>query len=179
MDVILTEDVLGLGEAGQLKSVAAGYARNYLIRRGLAIPATESARRQVASIERSALKRQSRERGTAEILADKISGKVLTFFVKVGEENRLYGSITSADIAEALQAEIGEEVDRRRIDLRRPIKTLGDHPVPIRLARDLIPEVVVIVRPEEEQGTAAVGAGKPEKVPQPEAPAAQPATAAE
>jgi large subunit ribosomal protein L9 len=173
MDVILTEDVIGLGEAGQIKSVAAGYARNYLIRRGLAIPATDSARRQVAAIQHTAVKRQSRERGTAEILADKVSGVTLTFYVKVGEENRLYGSITNADIAEALEKAIGEEVDRRRIELGRPIKTLGDHPVPIRLARDLIPEVIVSVRPEGQAGAPAAAA-EPEKTAQPPAPVAEP-----
>lgn len=173
MDVILTEDVIGLGEAGQIKSVAAGYARNYLIRRGLAIPATDSARRQVAAIERTALKRQSRERGTAEILADKVSGVTLTFHVKVGEENRLYGSITSADIAEALAEAIGEEVDRRRIELGRPIKTLGDHPVPIRLARDLVPEVIVYVKPEAQTGASAAAA-ETEETEQPPATTAEP-----
>jgi len=167
MNVILTQDVIGVGEAGQVKSVAAGYARNFLIRRGLAIPATDSARRQVAAIERTAVKRQSRERGTAEILADKIRDVTLTFFVKIGEENRLYGSITSADIADALAKVIGEEVDRRRIELGRPIKTLGDHPVPIRLARDLVPEVIVSVRPEGQTDSPAAAVAEVEKTPQP------------
>jgi large subunit ribosomal protein L9 len=157
MDVILTSDVLDLGEAGEIKSVADGYARNYLIPRGLAILATASARKQITEIESKADKRRSRERDAAERLADRISGVPLTFDVRVGEGDRLYGSITSADIAKALEEATGEDIDRRRIVLHRPIKTLGDHPVPIRLAKDLTPEVIVSVqRDEESQAEATV-----------------------
>lgn len=150
MDVILTQDVLGLGDAGEIKSVSDGYGRNFLIPRGLAILATESARKQVAEIRRTGEKQRAHERGEAEVLADKIRGLSLTFLVKVGEGDRLYGSITSSDIAEAIEKAAGEEIDRRRIVLARPIKTLGDHPVPIRLAKDLAPEVIVVVRDEAE-----------------------------
>ena len=153
MDVILTQDVLDVGEAGEIKSVANGYARNYLIPRGLAMLATPSARRQIVEIERTAAKGRDRERGTAEILAQKLSGLPLTFVVKVGEGDRLYGSITSADIAQAIEEAIREEVDRRRLALDRPIKTLGDHPVPVRLARDLAPEVIVTVKRDAEADT--------------------------
>ena len=153
MDVILTQDVLDLGEAGEIKSVADGYARNCLIPRGLAMPATKSARKQMVEIQRTGEKRQSSVRSSAELLAQKIGGLTLTFVVKVGEEDRLYGSITSTDIADAIEKASGEEVDRRRIILNRPIKTLGDHPVAIRLAKDLMPEVIVVVRPEEEPKT--------------------------
>ncbi|MBC8448343.1 MAG: 50S ribosomal protein L9 [Chloroflexi bacterium] len=153
MNVILTQDVPGLGSAGQIKRVADGYGRNYLIPQGLAVVATESARRQVANIQRTAERQQVRERSIAEVLADKISGLTLTFAVKVGEGDRLYGSITSSDIAEAIEAAMGEEVDRRRIVLERPIKTLGDHPVTFRLAADVTPEVIVVVKREEEEET--------------------------
>ena len=152
MDVILTQDVLDLGEAGEIKSVADGYARNYLIPRGLAMLATKSARKQMMEIQRTGEKRRSSVRSSAELLAEKIGGLTLTFVVKVGEADRLYGSITSTDIAEAIEKASGEEVDRRRIVLSRPIKTLGDHPVAIRLAKDLMPEVIVVVRPDEETG---------------------------
>lgn len=155
MNVILTQDVLGLGEAGEIKSVADGYARNYLIPRGLAMLATKSARKQMVEIQRTAEKRRSSVRSSMELLAQKIGGLTLTFVVKVGEEDRLYGSITSTDIAEAIEKASGEEVDRRRIVLNRPIKTLGDHPVAIRLAKDVMPEVIVVVRPEEEPETEA------------------------
>lgn len=154
MNVILTQDVLDLGEAGEVKRVADGYARNYLIPRGLVVLATPSARKKVAEIERTAAKGRDRERGTAEILAGKLSGLPLTFVVKVGEGDRLYGSITSSDIAQAIEEAIGEEVDRRRLVLDRPIKTLGDHPVPVRLARGLAPEVIVTVKRDEEADTA-------------------------
>lgn len=155
MDVILTQDVPGLGAAGQIKRVADGYGRNYLIPHGLAIVATKSARQQIADIQRTAERQQARERGTAALLADKIHGLTLTFVVKAGEGDRLYGSITSSDIAEAIQEATGVEVDRRRIVLDRPIKTLGDHPVTIRLATDIAPEVIVVVRREEEPETPA------------------------
>jgi len=95
MDVILTQDIAGLGMAGEIKSVADGYGRNYLIPRGLAILATKSALKQMAEIQRAAEKRRARQRGSAQILAEKLSGLTLTFTVKVGEGDRLYGSITS------------------------------------------------------------------------------------
>jgi len=153
MNVILTQDVPGLGTAGQIKRVADGYGRNYLIPQGLAIVATESARKQIAAIQRTTESQQARERSAAELLADKINGLALTFAVKVGEGDRLYGSITGSDIAEAIQEATGADVDRRRIVLDRPIKTLGDHPVTIRLATDVAPEVVVVVRREGEEVT--------------------------
>jgi len=153
MDVILTQDVFDLGEAGEVKSVAHGFGRNYLIPRGLAVLATPTSRKQIAEIEATASKRRDRERGTAEILAKKLRGLPLSFDVKVGEGDRLYGSITSADIAQAIAEAIGEEVDRRRLVLDRPIKTLGDHPVPVRLARGLAPEVIVTVKRDEEADT--------------------------
>jgi large subunit ribosomal protein L9 len=172
MDVILTSDVLGLGEAGEIKSVADGYARNYLIPRGLAVLATQSARKQIAEIEATADKRRARERDSAELLAERIAGTPVTFVVKVGEGDRLYGSITSADIAEAIEQVTGEEIDRRRIVLDRPIKTLGDHPVPVRLARDLAPQVIVTVTRDEEPEPAAAAAQP--QVAEPATEAAQP-----
>jgi large subunit ribosomal protein L9 len=168
MDVVLTQDVLDLGDAGEVKSVADGYARNYLIPRGMAVLATKSARKQIEDIRNTASKRRARERGTAELLAQKIEGLPLTFVVKVGEGDRLYGSITSSDIGEAIEQAIGEEVDRRRIALDRPIKTLGDHPVPVRLAKDLAPEVIVTVvsdqEPEAEAAEEAESVDQPESV---------------
>lgn len=155
MNVILKQDIPGLGTAGQIKRVADGYGRNYLIPQGLAIVATTSARKQIADIQRTAERQRARERGAAALLADKIRGLTLTFVVKAGEGDRLYGSITSSDIAEAIQEATGVEVDRRRIVLDRPIKTLGDHPVTIRLATDIAPEVIVVVRREEEPETPA------------------------
>lgn len=166
MDVILTQDVLGLGDAGEIKSVSDGYGRNYLIPRGLAVLATESARKQVEEIRRTGEKRRAHERGEAEVLADKIHGLSFTFLVKVGEGDRLFGSITSSDIAEAIEKATGEEIDRRRIVLHRPIKTLGDHPVAIRLAKDVTPEVIAVVRDEAEP-EAEITSEAPEEEPAP------------
>jgi len=150
MDVVLTQDVLDLGEAGEVKSVSDGYARNYLIPRGMAVLATKAALKQITEIQSTAGKRRDRERDSAELLAKKIEGLPLSFVAKVGEGDRLYGSITTSDIGKAIEEAIGEEVDRRRIALDRPIKTLGDHPVPVRLAKDLAPEVIVTVMRDEE-----------------------------
>lgn len=152
MDVILTQDVLDLGETGEIKRVADGYARNYLIPRGMAVLATPSARKQIADIQRTGDKRRERERGSAELLAEKFSGLALTFVARVGEGDRLYGSITSADIAEAVEKATGEELDRRRLLLNRPLKTLGDHVVPVRVAKDLTPELIVTVKRDEQYG---------------------------
>jgi len=168
MEVILTQDVPGLGVAGEIKTVADGYGRNYLIPKGLAILATRSALKQIADLQRTIEKRRARQRGSMQVLAEKLEGLTLTFTVKVGEGDRLYGSITSSDIAEAIQQAIGEEVDRRRIMLDRPIKTLGDHPVSIRLMADLVPEVIVVVKREE----------GPEEPTEPEAEATEPVTEA-
>jgi len=161
MKVILTQDVLDVGLAGEVKKVADGYARNFLIPRGLALQATSSAQRQISEIRSSSDKRRSRERTAAELLAEKLEGLTVEFEVKVGEGDRLYGSITSADIAEAVQEKIGEEIDRRRISLRKPIKTLGEHPVPFRLGGGLVPEVIAIVRGE---GGQEAEAAEPETV---------------
>ncbi len=148
MEVILKQDVENLGAAGDLVSVKPGYARNYLIPRGLALRATEGNRRRFEEERRHTQRAEARERERAEELAEKLDGRSLTFTVMAGEEGRLYGSVTNVDIADALERE-GLAVDRRLVLLDEPIKELGVYRVPIRLHADVRPEVKIWVVAED------------------------------
>jgi large subunit ribosomal protein L9 len=149
MKVLLLEDVYKLGRAGDVKKVADGYGRNYLLPQGLAVLATPGALQQVdkirtqASVKRSAL---NEEMGG---VAQKLENVVLLFPARAGETGKLYGSITSQMIAEALQEKTGVQLDRRHVDVQ-PIRTLGEHKVHVRLTVDLVPEIKVLVHREGE-----------------------------
>ncbi|CAN5793146.1 50S ribosomal protein L9 [soil metagenome] len=147
MKVILTADVTTLGKSGELKDVAEGYARNFLIPRKLAVSATGGAYRAWQHDIASREEKRQRERGDAEIAAQRISSTTLTLGVKVGEGGKLYGSITSKDIAEAL-ARRGIEVDRHKVDLEEPLKQLGTYKVAVHVIPGLSPEVTVAVEPK-------------------------------
>jgi large subunit ribosomal protein L9 len=150
MKVLLLKDVYKLGRAGDIKKVADGYGRNYLIPQGLAILATPGAVKQAETIrQKAALARQALNQELSGV-AQKIEGLRLTFAAKAGETGKLYGSITTAMIAEAIKQKIGYEVDRRAID-SQPLRHLGKYDVPIRLTVDLAPMVRVIVHREGEQ----------------------------
>jgi len=149
MKVVLQEDVKGLGAAGDVKDVADGYARNYLIPRRLAAPATAGALKNVEAQRAAAAKRQAQLDAEARALADRLAGMTLTLKARVGSQDRLYGSITSADIATALGRELGGTFDRRKLVLEEPIRELGTHTVPVHLARDVSTTVTVNVVPEE------------------------------
>ncbi|MCS7221939.1 MAG: 50S ribosomal protein L9 [Anaerolineae bacterium] len=149
MEILLLKDVEGLGHAGEIKKVAGGYARNFLIPRGLAVPADAGARKQAEAMREASQRRQQRQLSEAQALAAKLNGLTLRFKVKVGEKDRLYGSITNVDIAEAIEREIGQKVDRRHIELERPIRELGIHKVPVRLMAKIEPVVTVVVEREE------------------------------
>jgi large subunit ribosomal protein L9 len=146
-DVILREDVKSLGKAGELVRVKPGYARNYLLPRGLAFEATEGNKKRIAAETRARGARDQAERAEAERFAAALGAISLTLTGKAGEEGKLFGSITAQDIAEALAAQ-GQQVDRRRIELEHPIKTLGHHTVGVRLHADVHAEVRVSVVPE-------------------------------
>jgi large subunit ribosomal protein L9 len=145
--VILTSDVESLGKSGELKEVAEGYARNFLLARKLAVPATGGAYRAWQHDVASREEKKNREREEAEIAAQRIGSTTLTMGVKVGEGGKLYGSITSKDIADAL-ARRGIEVDRHKIDLDEPLKMLGTYKVAINVSPGLTPEVTVAVEPK-------------------------------
>src|SRR6266581_4510160 len=142
--VLLREDIDNLGARGEIVRVKAGYARNYLLPRELAVEATASNVKQIESERAALLKREAKERSTAAGQAEQLGKLTLKFERKVGEAGILYGSVTSMDIAHALKDQ-GYEIDRRRIVLREPIKRFGNYTVPVRLHRDVTVELPVSV----------------------------------
>lgn len=147
--VLLREDVDDLGARGEIVRVRAGYARNYLLPRKLAVEANTSNVRQIEQERAALLKKEATERATADAQSTKLGSLVLEFKRKAGEHGALYGSVTSMDIAEALQ-ERGYEIDRHRIHLREPLKRLGDFKVPVRLHREVTVELPVKIAAEGE-----------------------------
>jgi large subunit ribosomal protein L9 len=144
--VILRRGITTLGETGEIVSVRPGYARNYLLPKGLAYQATDANVRQLEEERRREDQKAKRDYLEARRRASRLEGVSLTFHAKAGEESKLFGSITSADIADRLgEQELGFEVDRRQIDLAEPIKALGVYSVPIRLHSEVRPEVKVWV----------------------------------
>jgi large subunit ribosomal protein L9 len=157
--ILLREDVDDLGARGEIVRVRSGYARNYLLPRKLAVEATASNVKQIEQERAALLKKEAGERATAEGQAEQMKSLVLNFQRKAGEQGALYGSVTSMDIAEALQ-EKGYEVDRHRLHLREPLKRLGDFTVPLRLHREVTIDLQVKVSPE---GEVIVGHLSPEE----------------
>lgn len=148
--VLLTQDVVTLGQAGNVFSVAAGYARNFLLPRGLAVLATKGAMKQAEEIKQTALRKRAQERANANAQAQVIGQQKLLFTANAGDNDRLYGSVTSSDIAEKLTAACGFEIDRRRILLEHPIRELGIYQIGLRLLPDIQPEFSVAVVREGE-----------------------------
>src|SRR5688572_15949836 len=149
MEVILREHVENLGSRGEIVKVADGYARNYLLPRKLALPATAGAKKQVERERARFDAREAEERKVAEAIASRIANLDVVIARKVGETDALYGSVTSADVAQAL-AEQGIDIDRRKLQLAEPIKKIGDFDVPLRLHRDVVAAVKVRVTAENE-----------------------------
>lgn len=155
MKVVLMQDVPNLGKAGEIKEVANGYGRNYLIPKGYAALASEGLIKQAQERAAAQQRREQKARAEAEHLAQRLNGQTLRFVVRVGELERLYGSITNVDIADKLKEQFGVEIDRRRIDLGDPIRRAGVYSVPIRLAGDIEARVNVVVEGEDASGAAA------------------------
>ena len=147
MEVILKEHVDNLGRRGDVVKVAEGYARNYLLPRKLALAVTDNNKRQIAREKKIADAREAEERSQAEAVAQRIAQLDVEIARRVGENDTLYGSVTSADIAHALQAR-GFDVDKRKIQLAEPLKSLGESTVPIRIHRDVTAQLRVKVVPE-------------------------------
>ena len=147
MKVILTKDVPKLGKSGEMKNVADGYATNFLIPQALAVPAAGGAYRAWQHDVASREEKRAREREDAEIAATRISSTTLTMGVKVGEGGKLYGSITAKDISDAL-ARRGIEIDRHKIDLEEPLKSLGTYKVAVKVFSGMTPEVTIVVEPK-------------------------------
>lgn len=174
MKVLLIKDVYKLGRAGDVKRVADGYGRNFLMPQGLAVLATPGALRQTETIREKANARRAELNNEMGSVADKLANLLVTFASKAGETGKLYGSITTQMIAEAITQKSGIKVERRQVDTE-PIRTLGEHKARVRLTVDLTPEIKILVHREGETpaGEKVVAAAKPVE-PQPEpAPAAE------
>ncbi len=157
MKVVLRQDVENLGEKGSVKNVADGYARNYLIPKGMAVVATPGELKVVATNEAVKQRKVQRQEQELQGLAERISGQKIEFEARAGSNGRLFGSITNGDIAEKLSAAVGTEIDRRKIVIEEPIRTIGDHPVTVNLVGKLRPQVMVVVHGivDEEEADAA------------------------
>ena len=152
MEVILKEDVAKLGHRGDVVKVAEGYGRNYLLPRKLAIEATAGNKAVIEQMKQSAVRRSAIEKADSEALSKQLEAVTLTFARKAGEKDHLFGSVTSSDIAEALEQK-GFNIDRRKIQLHEPLKSIGEFDVPIRLNRDVTSRIKVTV--EKEGGAEA------------------------
>ncbi|HMG42538.1 MAG TPA: 50S ribosomal protein L9 [Acidimicrobiales bacterium] len=137
MKVILRTDVNDLGKRGDILDVADGYARNYLVPKGIAIKASDGTQSQAKAMRRARDLRDAQDRSAAEEVATTIVAKVVTLTARAGSEGKLFGSVTASDIAAAVEAQTGVEIDRRKLDLPEPVKTLGTHVIPVKLHADV------------------------------------------
>lgn len=145
MRVMLIKDVQNVGLAGDVKEVADGYGRNFLIPRRLAIVAGKGAEAEARRLREAAVKREAKDRDEAQELAELIDNKTVVVRLKVGAEDKVFGAITNDDIAMALRLQHQVEVDRRKIDVKDPLKQLGEHQVPLRLHREVTAHINLII----------------------------------
>ena len=161
MKIILTQDVDKLGDAGTLQEVKPGYARNYLIPKKLAVVATTGMVKQVQERQAAEQRKIAKQEVAMQSLADRINGMRLTFTARAGDTGRLYGSVTNAEIAERLSQELGEEIDRRKIEVPGGIHEVGDHTVTVNLVGRLKPQITAVVvaegAPEQEASAETEG----------------------
>jgi len=148
MEVILREDISNLGSRGQVVKVAAGYARNFLIPKKLAVTATGSNKKIVEQERQAHLRKEAKLQGEAQDLAKLVNGVSVTIRQKSGENDQLVGSVTSKDVADALAAK-GFTIDRRKIQLDEPIKSLGEFKIPVKLHKEVTAEITLVVAKEE------------------------------
>ncbi len=149
MEVILKQDVKGTGKTGDVVKVSDGFARNKLIPGGMAVEATKANKRAIEREKARAEERKAKEKADAEALASRLGRDVIVLKTKVGEKGRLFGSVTSMDIAEAIKNQTGEEIDRRRIILSAPIKETGLAEIELRLYQDVSAKIKVLVEGEK------------------------------
>jgi large subunit ribosomal protein L9 len=157
MEVILKEDVIKLGHRGDVVKVADGYGRNYLLPGKLAIEATAANRAVIEQMKASAVRKSAKEKVEAEQLSTQLDALELVFERKVGEHDHLFGSVTSGDIAHALEAK-GFTIDRRKISLEDPLKTIGEYHVPVKLHREVTSHVKVTVKGDQPEAEAVAAA---------------------
>lgn len=148
MKIVLRQDVPKLGEAGTIQTVADGYARNYLIPKGFAVVATPGELKTAEHNLKVRERKVSRQEEQQQALADKIQGVRLEFTARAGEQGRLFGSVTSNDIMDQLNQKIGEDIDRRKLQLSEPLRSVGEHELEIHLVGRLRPTITVVVEPE-------------------------------
>ena len=148
MEIILREDVEKLGARGEVVKVAAGYARNFLLPKRMAVAATEANKKIVEQERQAHLRKEAKAQGEAQDLAKIMTGATVRIAQKAGENDQLFGSVTSKDIAEALTAQ-NYNIDRRKIQLDEPIRQLGEYKVAVRLHKDVTVEITVVVAKEE------------------------------
>ena len=148
MEVILKEDVNNLGHRGDVVKVADGYGRNFLLPKKLAMEATATNRKQIDDMKASAIRKSAKEKSEAEALVSQLNNVALAFERKVGEHDQLFGSVTSADVAHALEQK-GFNIDRRKVHLEEPLKQLGEFHIPVRLHREVTAHVAVTVKADE------------------------------
>jgi large subunit ribosomal protein L9 len=165
----LIKDVYKLGRAGDVKKVADGYGRNFLMIQGLAVLATPGALKQSEKIRKQAEVKRAALNSELKDLADHVNGVTLTFAAKAGETGKLYGSITTQDVATAIQEQTKYEVKRQQIDMQ-PIREVGEYKAHVRLTIDLVPEIKIIVHREGEAAEAAEAAAEPEPEEKPKKP---------
>ncbi len=151
MKVVLLEDIPGKGKAGEIKEVSKGYAKNFLLPRGLALIATPTVMKQVESrLEKTKLE-EGIDRERLVELAQQIEGKEIRFKARIGAGERLFGSITAADVAEELSRAIGSVVDKRKIDIEKAFRQAGSYEIAVKLASDIKPKITVVIEEEEEK----------------------------
>jgi large subunit ribosomal protein L9 len=152
MKVVLLEDLPGRGKAGEIKEVSKGYARNFLLPRGLALLATPTVIKQVESrLEKEKLE-ESLDRDKLVELAQQIEGREIRFKARLGAGERLFGSITAADVAEELSRAIGSVIDKKKIDIEKSLRKTGSYEVAVKLASDINPQITVVIEGEKEEG---------------------------
>jgi len=149
MKIVLVADVAKLGKRGEVVTVADGYARNYLLPKGLALEATPANRKRFEAEERIAARRREREAAEARAAAEKLEGVNITITAKAGEGGRLFGSVTSKDIAEKLEEATGLPLDRKSIELEESLKSTGEHRISVKLGQDITRAITVIVKGQE------------------------------
>jgi len=150
MEVILKEDVAQLGTRGEVVSVAEGYGRNYLLPKKLAVKATKANKAVIEQMKAAAVRKHSKEKGDAELLAKQFEGLSMEFIRKAGEHDALFGSVTSADIAHELEGR-GFAIDRRKIEMEQPIKSLGEFNIPLKLHREVQVQLKVVVKKQDSE----------------------------
>jgi large subunit ribosomal protein L9 len=152
MKVVLLKDLPGKGKAGEIKEISKGYAKNFLLPRGLALIATPAVIKQVESrLEREKLE-ESIDREKLVELAQQIEGREIHLKARMGAGERLFGSITAADVAEELSRSIGSVIDKKKIDIEKPFRQTGSYEVAVKLASDIKPQITVVIEEEKEEG---------------------------